>query len=368
MVEPFKNFINPKLIKNMSVSLKEAWTDFGDNSFTAHATDGLEELELKARSEHITDALVKHLPDDFIETSKILLNSLADEDRKNGISGWAIAPITYYVALKGKAHLEISMKLLKEMTKRFTAEFDIRFFIMENQDAVLEILNSWLDDPDHHVRRLISEGTRPRLPWGLKLQTFVDDPRPIIPLLEALKDDEEEYVRRSVANNLNDIAKDHPDLVADIAAKWLENAGKNRTRLVKHACRTLIKQGHKNTLKALGYDEPQVDIKQFNIVNSKVVFGTVLEFGIEIKSTLPNDQNIIIDYAIHHRKANGNTSPKVFKWKTTTLKADQHLNAIKKHKIVAITTRVYYPGIHSVEILINGKSYGRRDFELIIDK
>ena len=145
------------------------------------------------------------------------------------------------------------------------------------------------------------------------------------------------------------------------------DADKNRIRLVKHACRTLIKQGHKNTLRALGYNEPQLELKQFNITNSKVIFGTVLEFEVELKSTLPDDQNIIIDYAIHHRKANGKTSPKVFKWKSTTLKAGQHLKAAKKHKIVPITTRVYYPGVHSVELLINGKSYGSCDFELIIN-
>ncbi len=368
MAEPFKNFINAKLIEDMGHALSNAWSKFDAKAFTAQATTGVEDLELKARSEHITDALIAHLPGDFQRTSEILLKSLADENRQNGISGWAIAPITYYVALKGQSHFEISMNLLKEMTKRFTAEFDIRFFLMENQAQVIEILYSWLDDPDHHVRRLISEGTRPRLPWGIRLQSFVDDPSPILPLLDALKDDGEEYVRRSVANNLNDIAKDHPDLVADIAAEWLKNADKNRIRLVKHACRTLIKQGHKNTLKAFGYNEPQVELKQFNVLKSQVIYGTELEFEVKLKSSLADDQNIIIDYAVHHRKANGKTSPKVFKWKMATLKAGQNLKAAKKHKIVPITTRVYYPGTHSVELLINGKSFGRCDFELIINK
>jgi hypothetical protein len=183
-------------------------------------------------------------------------------------------------------------------------------------------------------------------------------------LLEALRDDEEEYVRRSVANNLNDVAKDHPDLVASIAKDWLVGADKNRTRLVKHACRTLIKQGHKATLEALGYGEPDIAFEVLNVKTPKVEFGSARELDIALRSTANKPQNLIIDYAIHHRKANGSTSPKVFKWKNVALKAGATLKASKNHNIKKITTRTYYNGAHSVEIFVNGVSLGKKNFEL----
>jgi 3-methyladenine DNA glycosylase AlkC len=273
-------------------------------------------------------------------------------------------PMTNYVGLHGLNHFSQSMTLLKEMTQRFSSEFDIRFFLIKEPKRTLSILEKWTGDPSVHVRRLVSEGTRPRLPWGMRLSKFVENPKPILPLLEALKDDEEEYVRRSVANNLNDIAKDHPDLVAGIAKRWLKEASKNRERLIRHACRTLIKQGHQKTLKALGYDEPKVKVEKFKLLNPKINFGEAILFEVDIRSNSKKKQQLIIDYAIHHRKANGGTSPKVFKWKTLAMAPNANLIAKKKHAIKKISTRVYYPGIHEVEIFINGISFGKKKFEL----
>jgi len=230
----------------------------------------------------------------------------------------------------------------------------------------LSVLKTWVDDPNCNVRRLISEGTRPRLPWAMRLPAFMADPAPILPLLEALKDDSEEYVRRSVANNLNDIAKDHPDIVARIAGQWLTGADRNRKRLLRHACRTLIKQGHQGTLKALGYGPPRVELEKLGIFTPRVPFGAALEFELWLTSTADYAQPLIIDYAIHHRKASGRTTPKIFKWKTTTLAPLETLRAKRKHAIKKITTRVYYPGAHLLEIFVNGVSIGREDFELVM--
>ena len=200
----------------------------------------------------------------------------------------------------------------------------------------------------------------------MRLPAFMTDPAPVIHLLELLKDDDEEYVRRSVANNLNDIAKDHPDLVAEIASQWLKGAEKNRERLVRHACRTLIKQGHQATLKAFGYNKARVEVDKLEVLNSSVAFGSALEFELGLTSASADSQPLIIDYAIHHQKANGSTSPKVFKWKTLTLERHATLVAKRRHPMKMITTRVYYPGTHKLEILINGTSVGVVDFELII--
>ncbi len=370
MAEPFKNAFNKKMITCMGDHFGRVWPTFDRANFVAMAMDGLEALELKERSGQIATALAAFLPEDFAQASRIMLESLTpdgcpDEDKhERGITGWGIMPMTHYVGVHGLVHFDLSMTLLKEMTSRFSSEFDIRFFLIAEEERTLAVLTTWLKESNQHVRRLVSEGTRPRLPWGIKLQSFIDDPTPLLPLLDALKDDDEEYVRRSVANNLNDIAKDNPDIVANIAKKWLENADKNRTRLVRHACRTLIKQGHQKTLEALGYGAPSVELKILNILTPCVKFGEVLVFHISISSTSDSDQDVIIDYAIHHRKANGRTSPKVFKWKTVTLKSGTTLTATKKHAIKNITTRTYHNGGHKIEILVNGVSIGNEMFEL----
>jgi 3-methyladenine DNA glycosylase AlkC len=373
MPEPFKNFFNISLIKNMGEQFSKQWPEFNQTGFIKAAGKNFNSLELKERSSQITSAMASFFPDDFEHAGNIMLASLApaeDEEgestgsKVSGLEGWAIMPITNYVAQFGLNHFNLSMNLLKEMTKRFSSEFDIRFFLIKEPKRTLSILKKWTKDPSVHVRRLVSEGTRPRLPWGIRLTTFIEDPTPILPLLEALKDDDEEYVRRSVANNLNDIAKDHPNLVARIAKQWMKGADKNRERLVRHACRTLIKQGHQGTLKALGYGQPKVKLGKYKILNPKIDFGEAIQFEVDIKSNSKDTQQLVIDYAIHHRKANGGSSPKVFKWKTIALAPNSNIITKKKHAIKKITTRVYYPGIHSVEIFINGISFGKKNFEL----
>jgi 3-methyladenine DNA glycosylase AlkC len=375
MGEPFKNLLNENIIAAMGGHFAKAWPEFDCGAFVATATENLDKLELKQRSVQITEALAAFLPDDFERAAEIMLASLAPDDggdtvdanvNGRGIGGWAVMPMTDYVGRQGLGHFDLSMMLLKEMTKRSSSEFGIRFFLLAEPERTLSVLESWLGDSNVHVRRLISEGTRPRLPWAMRLPAFMEDPAPILPLLEALKDDREEYVRRSVANNLNDIAKDHPDLVARIAGQWLKGAEKNRRKLVRHACRTLVKQGHRGTLKALGYGPPRVELKKLRVTTPRVVFGAALEFKLRLISTAKRAQPLIVDYAIHHRKANGGTTPKVFKWKTTTLAPGATIEATRKHPMRKITTRVYYPGKHRLEILANGVSLAIEDFELIM--
>ena len=383
MPEPFKNQFSKKLIVGMGDHFSRAWPSFDKAGFVSKAAKNLRALELKERSTQITEAMAAFLPRDYKKAAAIMLKSLAPEDACNGIGdgdgdgggekanrpgidGWGIMPMNHYVGLYGLEHFDLSLDLLREMTKRWTSEFGIRFFLLDDPDRTLSTLKKWIRDPSEHVRRLVSEGTRPRLPWAMQLPTFIDDPSPLLPLLEALKDDEEEYVRRSVANHLNDIAKDHPALVAKMAKKWMRGATVNRGRLVRHACRTLIKQGHKETLAALGYKKPSVRVKRLKILTPKVQFGEALLFELSLASTSKRSQPLIVDYAIHHRKANGSTSPKVFKWKTITLDTEEAHNAKRKHPMRKITTRVYYPGRHRLEILVNGVSLGSKEFELVM--
>ena len=374
-MEPFKNFLNPDVIKEMAGHFQRNWPEFDKTSFIAETTEGFEALELKQRSNRITEMMIQFLPSDFVEACRIILSSLgaplnADDalvrDDSTGISGWAMMPLEHYVAQQGHDHFDLSMNLFKEITQRATAEFGIRYFLEKYPEKTLALMKGWTRDDNLHVRRLATEGCRPKLPWGIHLPVFIKDPAPVIELLEQLKDDDEEYVRRSVANNLNDIAKDHPDLVASIAEKWVVDASKDRKRLVKHACRTLLKNGHPQTLTVLGFSPPIISSAAIELVTPEVVLGEALEFSLALDSASEEKQAVMIDFIIHHQKANGTTTPKVFKWKITTLEPNQPLMITKRHPIKKITTRVYYPGLHSLEVVVNGVSVGKQDFQLVM--
>lgn len=375
MPEPFKNLFNPTLIAAMGDHLLAASPSFERDTFIAAACNGLDDLEMKERSAHIQAALDPLLPDDFRAACDVMLASLSsktDEDWQAedietlGICGWAVMPMAEIIAARGLGDFDHAMGVLAEMTKRFTSEFAVRPFLIADPDQGVKIARKWAEDDNYHVRRLASEGTRPRLPWGLRLQSFVQDPQPLLPLLTQLRDDPSEYVRRSVANSLNDIAKDHPDLIAEMAADWLKGAPKDRVRLVKHACRTLIKAGHAPTLAALGYGPAEVEVSSITLAAPVVNMGGYLEFSATVKSQAKTTQPLIIDYVIHHRKANGGTTSKTFKWKVIELGAGKSVTLSKRHTIKPITTRTYYAGQHAVEIQINGQSYGDAKFELIL--
>ena len=375
MPEPFKNWFNEDLIHGMAKHFQQHWPAFDTDGFIHAASENLQSLELKARSTQIRDAMIKYLPTDFKAAGNILLASLGEASAEGisagsiddkGIAGWAVMPMADYVGLQGQNHFELSMHLLKEMTKCFTAEFAIRLFLLEAPDKTLSTLHGWTGDSNQHVRRLVSEGSRPRLPWAMQLPDFIADPAPVIALLEKLKDDDQEYVRRSVANNLNDIAKDHPDTVAAIAQKWLIDASPERAKLVRHACRTLVKNGHKKTLEILGYGPPKICQMSIEIDTPDVLFGEALQFSFTLQSNSNEEQALMLDYIIHHQKANGSSSPKVFKWRSTSLPANATLKSSKKHPMRKITTRRYYPGTHAVEVMVNGVSMCRTDFQLIM--
>lgn len=372
MAEPFKNMINSEVISNMASQFKNNWPEFDSKGFIVAASKNIDTLELKARTDQVTEAMISYLPEDFKSTGKILLASLGSSEkeqsstRKSGITGWPVIALTNYVAQQGANHFDYSLNLLKEMTKCATSEFAIRVFLTKSPEKTLATLKEWTNDSNEHVRRLVSEGTRPRLPWAMHLPIFIKNPSPVIELLELLKDDEHEYVRRSVANNLNDIAKDHPGLVAEIATEWMKDAPKERKKLIRHACRSLIKSGHKQTLDMLGYKTPRIHKTNIDILTPIVTFGEALEFTLSINSKSENNQPLMIDYIIHHQKANGKTSPKVFKWKTSNLAESKTLSITKRHAIKPVTTRAYYPGLHSIEVVINGVSVAKADFELLI--
>ncbi|HXV31335.1 MAG TPA: DNA alkylation repair protein [Sinorhizobium sp.] len=363
MAEPLKNLLHPGVVLEIADHLSRHASGFDCDRFVASASEGLESLELMQRSLQIRDALLDVLPSDF-PTAAAILEATLPNGEASGLAGWALLPVSQFIAARGLGDFERSLSLLHRLTPHFTGEFAVRPFIHEDQDRALITIRRWVDDSNHHVRRLASEGTRPRLPWAMRLPKLVGDPRPILPILTALLGDPEEYVRRSVANNLNDIAKDHPDFVAEFVAKHLAGASPQRWRLLRHASRTLLKRGHREALANFGFEPPSGIEARLALAAPIVRFGGDLVFGLAIRSLAGPKQRVMIDYAVHHRKANGGTEPKVFKWTTVALEPGAVLKLEKRHSIRPITTRRYYGGTHRLVVLVNGAAVAEADFEL----
>tara|TARA_R110002049_G_scaffold31896_4_gene107135 strand:+ start:1705 stop:2826 length:1122 start_codon:yes stop_codon:yes gene_type:complete len=363
-----KDMLGKQAISEISQALAMCLTDFPQQQFIKQALAGLEYLELKQRVDHLITVLADYLPADFSEAAEVLISvkyhwkTQSQAEETESFAAW---PLIDYVAVYGLNHPETALNVLKNLTSLFSAEFAIRAFIVKHFDITYLHLLRWASDTDEHVRRLASEGCRPRLPWGKRLTQFCDNPVPIVPILELLKDDASLYVRRSVANNLNDIAKDHPTMVIDLCQSWFINASVERQWLIRHALRSLVKSGCPEAFVLLGYSsKPQISLAVFKLIETKVMLGENLEITVLLKSESMETQKVVIDYRIHHVKANDSSTSKVFKWKNISLHGNQTIELKKLHPFKIITTRKYYAGIHKVELLINGVSYASAEFEL----
>lgn len=374
MAEPFKNLINRAGVAAMRRHLQRAWPALDGARFEALGTDRLEALELKARAQHLCAALEATLPADFDTAASVLEASLlpvrGDEELGEmrsgdaGLAGWPLWPMTEFVARRGLATPERALRCLHALTQRFTGEWAVRPFIVAHPALAFATLARWTTDPSPHVRRLASEGSRPRLPWGLQLKGLIADPSPTLPLLEALLDDPSEYVRRSVANHLNDIAKDHPALVVDWVVRHLQGASAERRALLKHASRTLIKQGDARMLAAWGLGRRFAGTAALAITPKKLRVGESLTMTLELHSRAKRSQPLVIDYAVHHVKANGERTPKVFKGWTIELAAGESRTLAKKHSMREVTTRRYHAGRHALDLRINGQVVAEAEFDL----
>jgi 3-methyladenine DNA glycosylase AlkC len=363
-----KDKLDEQAISQISQVLSMCLADFPQQKFINQALNGLNELELKQRGDHLIVVLADYLPENFADAADVLLAVKSHWLNLSSADSWAsfsVWPLIDYVAVYGLHQPEIALNVLKNLTSLFSAEFAIRPFIEQHFDITYQHLLGWTSDPDEHVRRLASEGRRPRLPWGKKLTQFCINPDPLLPILDQLKDDASLYVRRSVANNLNDIAKDHPAKVISICQSWSVDASAERQWVIRHALRSLVKSGYSEAFVLLGYsNNAQLTIPIFQLIETSVVLGDNLKIETLLQSESVETQKLVIDYRIHHVKANGSTTSKVFKWKNITLDGQQTISLKKRHPFKIITTRKYYTGTHVVELLINGVSYATAEFEL----
>lgn len=320
----------------------------------------------RERVDAVAAATLDDLPDDYAQFAALVRAALRDP----GFSGWLIAPVGEAVAVRALAAPEAAafddgLALLAELTPRLTAEFAIRPFLNADLDRALPAILAWTANPDEHVRRLASEGTRPRLPWGKSVAAILARPEATLPILHALYRDDSEYVRRSVANHLNDLSRAHPDLVVRVAAGWLDNPDANTPQVVRHSLRTLIKQGHPRALALLGFAPlPGLAVDGPRLTATVVAVGGTLPFDFTLENRGEAPVRVAVDYVIYHQKANGTLTPKVFKLTTRTLAPGETATIARTHSFKLITTRTYHPGEHAIALQVNGELFGRTAFHL----
>lgn len=372
-MEPLKNLFSIGSARRTVAALRRGDPEFSEEAFLDGLAAELEVRELKQRVRLFADRIDAQLSRDTPTAFVAMVEALPRDDKDTvGLSGMAVWPLTEIVARRGLPHFEASMNALRAMTRPFTAEYAIRPFLRLEQERTLACLAEWVRDPDEHVRRLASEGSRPLLPWGERLAALQADPELTLPLLQALKDDPSEYVRRSVANHLNDHSKTHPERIVAVLGEWLgaksDATGKGSlTRLARHASRTLLKAGHPDALRLHGFAPSDVlELGDVRIGPARLRVGEALDYQFVIRNRSGDPAKVLFDYAIHHRKANGGLTAKVFKGRTRTLAPGESWEVVGRHPLRLVTTRRYHPGTHQFEVRINGLAGPAQNFELLV--
>ena len=357
MADLLKNMFNHESLHEIAFAIQSVYSSFQVDEFLKSTMDETwNDLELKARVRKISINLGKYLPSDYGEALSIL---------EMGVAGIPVAfffPDFIEVYGQDDANWDLSISALERNTAYWSSELAIRPFIIKHEERMMAQMYAWSRHENEHIRRLSSEGCRPQLPWGQALLSFKKDPSPILPILVQLKADPSLSVRKSVANNLNDISKTHPDLVANIAKEWYgENEYTNW--IVKHGCRTLLKSGNRDVLALFGYhDTTPIDIDDFVLGATSISLGEDITFSFVISTK--EATKVRLEYGIDYVKSNGKRNRKIFQISEISLKANGKKHYVKKHSFADLSTRKHYPGTHSITLIVNGVDRGKLDFEL----
>ncbi len=367
MAELLKNFYNKTFFEHFLEVFERHAPGLDKKGFLKKTFDeAWEDRTLKERMRHTAITMQDFLPKDYDKAVAIVVQ-LAKSFRQNPIDGnqsFAYISLADYVAVFGLDHLHTSIKAMEEITQLISCEFAVRPFLKKYPAEMHQQMLDWAKHPSEQVRRLASEGYRPRLPWGMGIPSLKKDPSPIFLVLELLKNDPSETVRRSVANNLNDISKDHPDLVLRLAKEWY-GKNENTDRLIKHACRSLLKKGYPEAMILFGFSPPDtVRIQNLTLSSDSVQIGDKLEFSFAVSLDTAQAAKLRLEYGIDYQKANGKYSRKIFQLSEKVF-PPKKLEKIKKRQSFAdMTTRKHYPGTHHLVIIVNGIEMVKRSFEV----
>lgn len=342
-----KNVYSLEFVDTFALLLTKIYPPFRHNEFVQSVLDAAwEDRKLKERMRHITAMLRQFLPNDYAEAIQILRHAAPHCD------GFPYLFFPDFVEQYGMDDQEISLPALEFFTQFSSAEFAVRPFIVKNPDNMMVQMLAWAEHPNHHVRRLASEGSRPRLPWGMALKMFQRDPSPILPVLERLKTDDSDYVRRSVANNFNDIAKDHPNLVVEIAKRW-KGTHPHTDWIVRHGLRTLLRRGDREALALFDLHSAEgVSISNLRFGTDSLAIGESTTFSFDIFTT--QAMNIRLEHGVYYVKSSGEATRKVFFIHEKEYPANSATMIVRKISFQQLTTRKHYAGLHRLSVIVNG--------------
>jgi len=361
VAEPLKNMVDRAVVEELADRFRAVAPRFDSGSFVTDLMAALPDLELKPRIEAIARRIASGLDNDYRTSLDFVVAVARAEPSVEGFAAW---PLCTFVEIFGVNDPIASLAAMEHLTKRASCEFAIRPFLRDHWEQASQSLLEFTDHGDESVRRLSSEGTRPRLPWGMRVPRLIGDPAPGLTLLERLRHDPSEVVRRSVANHLNDVAKDHPEIVIETARRWSEES-RTDPKMVSHGLRTLVKQGHPGALEVLGFTtQPAVEVRSFTVAPDSVAMGDRIELAATLRSTSGDAQRLVVDFVIHHVNKAGKTSPKVFKWATVELAGAATVELTKRRLIQMASTRTYYPGSHRVQLQVSGTVLAEDAFEV----
>ena len=369
--EPIKNMLNADSIRDFALAIKSVYSPFPVDEFVKSVMDETwEGLELKARGRQVTINLKRFLPKNYADCvavfDKVVLELFPSEGSGNHAPGFYFIGMSFndFVEIYGQEekYWDLSINALARYTPYWSAEFAVRPFIINNEERMMAQMLAWSKHENEHVRRLASEGSRPALPWAMALPKFKKDPTPILPILTQLKDDQSEYVRKSVANNLNDVSKTRPDVVIKMATDW-HGENKHTNWIIKHGCRNLLKQGNRDILALFGInDNDNIEVGEFTLETTSVSIGDNLSFSFTVFAKEATKARI--EYGMDYVKSNGKTSRKIFKLSEVALKTNEKKTYTRKHSFADLSTRKHYTGTHSVTLIVNGAKHGTLEFEL----
>ncbi len=349
MPEQLKHiFFTQESLGNLVKKIRGEYPDFDTNKFYDLVYDERwESRELKEKMYHTTRCLRATLPGSFADALSILEQIAPD------IEGFEALCLPDFVEQYGQDEWDLSLPALGYFSRYSTSEFAIRPFLAQDPERVMPFMLQWAEDESENLRRFASEGCRPRLPWAMALPAFKKNPSPILPVLEKLKNDDSEYVRKSVANNLNDISKDHPDLILEISERWY-GENDNMDWVVKHGCRTLLKAGNPRALKLFGFCNPaNIHIDNLQLDVETLTIGEVLQFSFTLINDSSEEAKVRLEYTVDFQKARGKRSKKVFQISEKVYPPGRH-SITKKHSFENMSTRKHHPGQHFMSIVVNG--------------
>jgi 3-methyladenine DNA glycosylase AlkC len=359
-----KGFVDDAVVDRLADRFAAVQPGFDSDGFRSAAKAELGDLELKKRIAHIATRLAEKLPAHYPDAVAVVVDAADHPDPP--IGGWEAWPLNTFVELRGAEWPEDSLDAMERLTRHASSEFALRPLLEHHPETTFARLERWATHPDEAVRRLVSEGTRPLLPWGKRVEALRKDPEPGLALITRLARDPSQTVRRSVANHLNDVSKYHPERAVEVAGEWLADGSDQTRSLVSHALRTLVKRGDSGAFAVLGFaTNAEVDVMQLTCDPPRVTIGERATLTARLRCTADEPCRMVADWVVHYVKTAGSTSPKVFKGKVLDLEPGQEVELRRRLALVDMSTRTHHPGTHRVVLQVAGSAVAETSFELL---